>query len=141
MKGGEGYMKKIMAGMFTGIFMLASASGVFAEAPNPQIANNNPQTVAYYTSGDHGIAGDSATHTGTDYVRQNGNSGNFDQWFCGSSTESSDPSECEHSVWMSVGDATTCNAGGVLVEDAQASWGDYLSPGNYCVRSNDANAH
>jgi hypothetical protein len=134
-------MKKLMIGMFVGVFMLASVSASFAEPTNPEKADNNPQTVAYYTSGDHGIAGEPDTHTGTDYVRQDGNSGNFDQWFSGTTTESDHTSEYEHSVWKSVGDSTSCPAGAVLVVDAQASWGNYLSPGNYCVFNNDANAH
>lgn len=134
-------MKKILTCALAVVFVASSVTGVFADPTNPQKADNNPQTVAYYTSGDHGVVGESSTHTGTDYVRQDGNSGNFDQWFCGSATSPDQLSECEHSVWLSVGSQTSCMGNGKLVENASASWGSYLSSGNYCVFTNDANAH
>ncbi len=134
-------MQKIITGLFVLTFLAGSAFPSFADPTNPQVAANNPQTVAYYTSGLHGIPGEDSTHSGVDYVKQNGNSGNFDQWFCGTATSPDQLNECDHSVWISVGNQTTCPAGQVLVENANQSWGSYLSSGNYCVQNNDANVH
>ncbi len=114
------------------LFLLAGVQ-VYA-APN----NNNPQVVADYASGTHGIVGENSTHTGSDVVMQSGASGNFQQWFNGNSTEPTNTSEGDHSVWQSVGSATSCQPGWNLVINANQSWGSYLQPGNYCVKTNDS---
>lgn len=123
--------------IFIVALMLIVMSGSVSAAPN----SNNPQVVADYSSGTHGIVGEDATHTGSDVVMQAGNSGNFQQWFNGSTTETGVTSEGDHSVWQSVGDATTCASGWDLVENANLSWGSYLQPGNYCVHTNGSNVH
>lgn len=122
---------------FSSLLMGLAVTSAFAAPTNNNKADNNPQVVAYYTSGTHGIVGENATHTGTDLVMQAGQSGNFQQWFTGNSTQSSNPTEGDHSVWLWVGQATSCDSGWNLVVNANASWGSYLQPGNYCVHTND----
>lgn len=120
--------------------LLGLTSVAFAAPDNGQKAANNPNVVAYYTSGDHGVAGESATHTGTDLVQQAGKSGNFQQWFTGTASSPDNSPEGDHSVWKSVGDAPDCSKlgdGWVFVANANQSWGSYLQPGNYCVHTND----
>ena len=128
---------KYFISVITTILLLGAMGGSAFAAPN----TNNPQVVADYSSGTHGIVGEDATHTGSDVVMQAGNSGNFQQWFNGATTESTVTSEGDHSVWQSVGDATSCNPGWDLVTNANQSWGSYLQPGNYCVHTNDSQVH
>lgn len=121
------------------VAVFAVPSAAFAAPFNPSF--QNPNVVAYYTSGSHGIVGESDYHSGTDLVMQNGKSGNLQQWFYGSSAENGGNVEGDHSVWIDVGSATSCQGGAVLVVNAYAAnWGSYLTPGdNYCVRTNDFN--
>ena len=119
------------------IGILAFPAITFAAPDNSQKAANNPQVVAYYDSGTHGIVGEDPTHTGTDLVMKAGNSGNFQQWFTGTATAPDSNPEGDHSIWMSVGDSTSCPSGWNLVTNANQLWGNYLQAGNYCVHNND----
>lgn len=131
---------KIVTAISASVIMIgAFASSAFAAPFN---ATNNPQIVANYSSGDHGVVGEFVTHNGADVVMRAGNSGNFQQWFYGTSDENGGNTEGDHSIWRNVGDSTDCHAKEVLVENASASWGDYLQPGaNYCVKTNDFHVH
>jgi hypothetical protein len=125
------------------IFAILSASAlIFAPAAFAYPTNsNNSQIVANYTSGDHGIPGETATHTGSDVVKLNGHSGNLNQWFYGTSTENGGITEGDHSVWKNIGTSTNC-PNGTLIVNAYPAWGYYLQPGaNYCVKTNDFNNH
>lgn len=117
------------------VFALALILPVTAMAA-PFKAENNPQIVANYPTGDHGIVGEPYLHEGADVVMKAGKSGNFQQWFYGTSAEPNHPVEGDHSVWKLSKDGT-CKDGWDLVENANQSWGDYLQPGNYCVKTND----
>ena len=123
-----------MLGLLVGGLLFFGMTGVSLAAPN----TNNPQVVADYQTGTHGIVGENATHTGSDVVMQAGNSGNFQQWFYGTTPTNT---EGDHSIWMSVGSSTSCSTGWDLVTNANQSWGSYLQAGNYCVRTNDYNSH
>lgn len=131
---------KIISTLFLSIIFVAmSGSAVFAAPDNTAKGTNNPQVVAFYQDGTHGVVGENATHTGTDLVMQSGQSGNFQQWFTGTSQPNG--VEGDHSVWKSVGNATDCSQlgnGWVFVANANQSWGSYLQPGNYCVHTNDS---
>jgi hypothetical protein len=96
---------------------------------------NNPNIVANYDSGPHGIPQEPEYHEGMDVVLKAGNSGNFQQWFEGTST--SEGYHGEHSVWREVGSDTSCPSGWDLYLDPHPEHGDYLTPGaNYCVKTN-----
>lgn len=117
--------------------MLFLGAPVALAAPtNTPKGNNNPNVVAFYTTGDHGIVGEYSLHTGADLVMAAGKSGNFQQWFTGNG-DGTLTYEGDHSVWKSVGTSTSCPKGWSLVVNAQKDWGSYLQPGNYCVHSND----
>lgn len=117
-----------------GGFLFAGQRSAWA-APNS--AGNNPQIVANYSSGDHGIVGEPFLHQGSDVVMQAGSSGNFQQWFYGTSTESTG-THGDHSIWMLANNGTCPNSNWILVPNASASWGDYLVAGaDYCVKTND----
>jgi hypothetical protein len=99
----------------------------------PKDPNSNPNVVAYYPTGDHGVVGEYYLHTGSDLVVAAGNSGNFDQWFIGTTTESNGATVTEHSVW-NLSHNGTCPNGWILVPNASADWGSYLTAGaDYCV--------
>lgn len=131
-------MRKLLA-LFTALAVsLFGATAAFAAPFN---AGNNPQIVANYSTGDHGIPGEPYLHTGADVVMRAGNSGNFQQWFYGTSAENGGITEGDHSVWKNVGTSTSCSDNETLVADAYPQWGDYLEPGaNYCVKTNDFHA-
>lgn len=129
-------MKKLIAGLTALFVSLFGATAAFAAPFNA--AANNPQVVAYYPTGDHGIPGEPFLHNGEDLVMRAGNSGNFQQWFYGYSAEAGGITEGDHSVWMNVGSKTSCPNGWFLVPDAYPEWGSYLEPGaNYCTHTND----
>lgn len=65
-----------------------------------------------------------------------GNSGNFQQWFYGDSTEEQGV-HGDHSVWRHIGSETSCPPGWDFVAQPNPDWGDYLENGNYCVHTND----
>ncbi len=127
-------MKYIMS-IFMALAMLFSAVPVFAA---PFKADNNPQIVANYATGDHGIPGEPATHTGADVVMQAGNSGNFQQWFYGFADENSGIMEGDHSVWKLSKDGTCPSNTFAMTVGPNNFWGDYLVQGaTYCIRTND----
>jgi hypothetical protein len=99
---------------------------------------DNPNNVAYYhaTSDIHAIpiTTNSAfplyVTGGSDVVMQNGESGNFQQWWWNNSIG-------YHSVWNQSQNGN-CPSNAVLVTNAYPSWGSYLVPGaDYCVITNE----
>lgn len=126
-------MKKLvsMAGACA-LFALTITTAGAAPTNTPK-GTNNPQVVAFYQTGAHGIVGENYLHTGVDLVKRNGNSKNFQQWFLGDSAEGF---HGDHSVWKISKDGT-CAADWIAVPNASASWGDYLEAGaTYCVKTN-----
>ena len=99
-------------------------------------ADNNPQVVAYYPTGPHGIVSiPGANHEGEDLVMRAGKSGNFQQWFYGTFPLTGETYGV-HSVWNETKNGK-CPANATLVENAYPGWGDYLEPGaDYCVIEN-----
>lgn len=96
---------------------------------------NNPNVVAYYENGPHAIVGEPDVHYGKDVVMKAGNSGNFQQWFYG--TSALEGEHGEHSVWQISKDGT-CPDKWDHVADPHPEWGDYLTPGtDYCVHTNE----
>ncbi len=97
------------------------------------------RVLAYYTSGEHGIVGESGiTHTGIDLVVEasHGCKNKLIQWFYG--TSDTEGLHGEKSVWTKVGtNAKKCHNGEILVKDARENgWGDYFEPGmDYCVKT------
>lgn len=136
LKGG-GYMRnQFLAGAIcTGLFLTAVTS---AFAAPYKAAENNPQVVAYYENGTHGIPSETGgNHEGIDQVKQNGNSGNFQAWFYGTFPAGGEGLHGDHDVWKISKDGT-CPPNAILVPNANPGWGDYLVPGaDYCVISND----
>jgi hypothetical protein len=124
-------MKKILSITLSIAMMGVSATTIMAAPFNA----NNPNIVANYPTGPHGIVGEPEYHEGADVVMLAGQSGIVQQWFVGNS--SVDGFHGDHSVWKPTSD-TTCQSGSVLVLNAYPDWGDYLIPGsNYCVTTND----
>ncbi len=116
------------------LFTLAVSVGSVSAAPFN--ASGNPNIVANYPTGPHGIPGEAEFHEGADVVMRAGQSGNFQQWFYG--TSASENLHGEHSNWKNVGSATTCPNGWILFVDPYPEWGDYLEPGaNYCIHTNN----
>lgn len=112
--------------------LVSTASSALAAPFN----SNNPNIVAEYDSGPHGIVGESEFHEGADIVMRAGNSGNFQQWFYG--TSASEGLHGEHSVWRVQKDNQKVNGDWVLVPDAYPEWGDYLVQlVNYLVHTNN----
>jgi hypothetical protein len=130
--------KEVRIMRIIGIFsMLVLAAAVFVTPTfaAPFNAENNPQIVANYDSGDHGIVGEPYLHTGADVVMTTGKNGGIQQWFYGIGEDGK--KEGDHSVWKVSKDGS-CDSGWVLVEDPYPEWGDYLVPGaDYCVHTND----
>lgn len=94
---------------------------------------SNPNVVAYYTSGPHGIIGEAEYHEGIDLVMRTGSNGNFQQWFYGNSA--SEGLHGEHSVWKVK--KKNCPRNWILVPNPYPAWGDYLQPNvDYCVLTN-----
>lgn len=111
-----------------------SAGAVFAAPFNAH--DKNPQVVAYYETGSHGIVGENDYHQGIDLVMRDGSNGGFQQWFYGNST--GDGLHGDHSVWRVLKNGETCSNGWDLVKNPNPAWGDYLTPGvDYCVHTND----
>lgn len=128
-------MKKALTVAATTTLFVVFTGVAFALPTNEQKGENNPQVVAHYQTGTHGIPGEYDTHTGVDLVKRNGNSGNFQQWFYGESA--SEGKHGEHSLWKVSKDGT-CAADWITVPNASANWGDYLLAGaTYCVKTND----
>ncbi len=77
-------MKKTFIVSALALGILAMNSGMAFAAPY-NAADNNPQVVAFYPTGTHGIPSEPcANHVGEDLVMRAGNSGNFQQWSYGS---------------------------------------------------------
>lgn len=121
--------------------LLISSAGIAYAVP--QMLNgkeSDPNFVVYYPDGPHGIVGESGIdHEGEDLVMRAGKSGNFEQWFFGTSPE--EGLHGEHSIWQ-VKRHGECPDDFVLVPNAFPEWGDYLEPDTgYCVKTNDFNAN
>ncbi len=128
---------KVILGFFLALILVLVSIKTVNAAPF-RAFDKNPNVVAYYPEGDHGIPGESFLHQGEDLVMRNCRSCNFQQWFLGTSEEQGGIKEGEHTVWRSVGQATTCPKGWILMISPYPAWGDYLQPGaNYCVHNND----
>jgi hypothetical protein len=127
-------MNKLIIGLVVGVLMsFGAAQSVEA---GPFKAENNPQIVANYDSGPHGIPGESEHHVGADVVLQAGKSGNFIQWFVGHSD--SEGHHGEHSVWKVKKDNQDCKDNWLLYPQPNPDWGDYLvENADYCVMTND----
>jgi hypothetical protein len=116
--------------------VVANPSKVLAAPYNA--ADNNPQVVAFYPTGPHGIPSEpGGNHEGMDLVMQAGKSGNFQQWFYGTFPAGGEGLHGDHDVWLVSKDGT-CPPNATLVPQAYPGWGDYLVPGaDYCVMNND----
>jgi hypothetical protein len=92
--------------------------------------------VAFYTSGRHEIPGEeNDNHYGNDIVMRSGKSGNFQQWFYGTSDKKG--LHGEHTVWK-VKKGNDCQNGWMEIRQAYPQWGDYLEPNtDYCVKTNE----
>jgi hypothetical protein len=129
-------MKRFLS--FLGVFAVIAAFGAGTALAAPFNSQNNPQIVANYPTGDHGIVAEPYLHQGADVVMKSGNSGNFQQWFYGTSAENGGITEGDHSLWKIAQNGQCPSSDWVLVPNASASWGDYLVPGaDYCVNTND----
>ncbi len=125
-------MKRVLT---AGLVMALMAMFTVGTAHAAPFGSDNPQIVAEYYGGAHGIPQEPEFHEGDDLVMRAGNSGNFQQWFEG--TSASEGFHGEHSVWKNVGDDTSCPSGWDFYEDPNPEHGDYLTPGdNYCVKTN-----
>lgn len=145
-------MKKLFALLSVVSTLFFGAPAVLAAPFNA--ADNNPQVVAYYPTGDHGVVGENATHTGQDLVMEASVGAHKDpltndakvtqQWFYGQANEGQNGStitEGDHSVFMLSKDGT-CQNGWYVLSNVNTNpnnfWGDYLTTGaTYCVRTND----
>lgn len=98
----------------------------------------NPNFVVYYPTGEHGIVGESGiTHEGEDLVMRAGESGNFLQWFFGTSSEG-EGLEGDFSRWLVREEGHNCPDDFILVPNAYPEWGTYLQPNtDYCVKTTD----
>ena len=115
-------MNKIIAGITTALVFTIGASITSAAPFN---AASNPNIVANYPTGPHGIV----------VVMRAGQSGNFQQWFEG--TSASEGYHGEHSLWKE-SQTGECKDKEYLVSNAHPEWGDYLAPDtDYCVKTND----
>ena len=125
-------MKKLLA-TITASAMLVATSGVAFAAPF-NAADKNPNIVAYYPDGPHGIVGFDGNFIGQDLVMKRGNSGNFQQWFYGTNPEGETLGI--HSVW-NVSKDGTCQDSWILVKNAFPDWGNYFQQNtDYCVHNN-----
>ncbi len=124
-------MKKLITG---GISLMIMFVLVGTAAASFKANDNNPQQVAYYPTGPHGIPGEDEYHEGSDLVERNGGSGNFQQWFYG--TSESEGLHGDHTVWKI--SKSGCPEGWLLILQPYPEWGDYLTPDvDYCVKTND----
>ena|SRR5258708_6259508 len=131
-------MKKILltSAAALGLFVM-SAGAIFAAPYNPNFVN--PQVVAFYTSGPHGIPSETCSnHYGFDLVMRDGNSGNFQEWSYGSTPcDENGVLHGDHDLWQISKDGT-CPDKATTIPNAYPGWGSYLTPGaTYCVLNND----
>jgi hypothetical protein len=125
-------MKKILGSLTALALLMGSGTALAA----PFKAQNNPQIVANYPDGLHGIPGETEDHEGADVVMRAGNSGNFQQWFYG--TSASESLHGDHSVWKLSKDGTCPNGWLKMANTADNFWGNYLvTDGIYCIHTND----
>lgn len=135
------HMKEVRLVRFITLLLTILIAAVFfatkASAAPFKAADKNPNVVAFYETGPHGIADEPGIyHEGMDIVMKAGKSGNFQQWFYGFADENGGVIEGDHSVWRVAKDG--CSNGWTRIEDAYPEWGDYLKPGaDYCVKTND----
>lgn len=125
-------MKKILLSII--VFVTFAAFGVPMTFAAPFNANNNPNIVANYPTGDHTVIMPDGSivynQQGADIVMMNKNSGNAQQWY-----DNGDGGV--HTNFKDVGQATTCSNGWTFVGQANPSWGGYFVVGdNYCAKSN-----
>ncbi len=118
-----------------GLLITLSASPSLAA---PFKAENNPQIVANYSEGEHGIPGQTYTHEGKDVVMKAGNSPVVQQWFVGTSEE--EGFHGEHSVWKLSKDGT-CPPNWFQMTPTEPDggnyWGDVMEFGQtYCIMTN-----
>lgn len=127
---------KITRVLFGFVLTTLMATGVNVALAAP-FNSNNPNIVANYSNGNHGIPGDFTRYTGLDVVKRSGNSSNFQQWFYGWS-EALNATVGKHSVWNISKGGTCPNNAWVLVPNASENWGSYLVHGaDYCVKTNN----
>ena len=128
-------MKNIYT-VFSIVLGLLIFSVAAVDAAPYNAADKNPQQVAFHEEGVHGIPTQpGVTHTGTNMVKQNGNSGNFQAWFWGTSDEEGEHGH--HEVWKISKDGS-CPNDAVFIPDAHENWGDYLiEDADYCVMVNE----
>jgi hypothetical protein len=126
---------KMMTALVLGFGVTLAFAQTIRAAPF-NAADKNPNVVAYYPTGPHGIVGIPGTnHEGADLVMKAGKSGNFQQWFYGTNPLTGETYGV-HSIW-NVTKNGKCPANATLVENAYPGWGDYLQPGaDYCVIEN-----
>lgn len=138
------------------VTLVLTGAGYVYAAPF-KAADKNPQVVAYYPTGDHGVVSEDATHNGQDLVMETSLGAKKDkfqhdakvtqQWFYGQANEGPNGSsiaEGDHSLFMLSKDGT-CQKGWYFLKDVNTSsdrfWGDYLTTGaDYCVKTNDFRA-
>lgn len=125
----------------SGVFLLlASVSSVGAAPTNSQKAENNPQIVSNYQTGDHTVVQPDNSiaygQLGADVVMEAGEDKTFQQWYEGQNGET------VHTVWRNIGTDTQCPANWLFIQNPQQpptgdTWGYHFPDGsNYCVKSN-----
>lgn len=130
-------MKLIVSLFILAVALTAASSKAIATDRLLDGRETNPNFVVYYPTGLHGIVGESGiTHEGEDLVMRAGKSGNFLQWFFGTSQEG-EGLEGDFSRWL-VKEGNKCPDDFILVPDAFPEWGTYLQPNtDYCVKTTD----
>ncbi len=138
-------MRNIFVASLIALVSFAMSAGLALAAPY-KAADNNPQVVAAYLdpTTTHGIPSEpGCNHVGIDIVKQNGNSGNFQEWSYGTQPCTGDALHGDHDLWKISKDGT-CPLKTTLVHQPNVGdpnypgWGTYLVPGaTYCVTSND----
>lgn len=134
---------KYIIGLIISTFAVLSL-GTFVYAAPYNAEANNPQVVAFYATGTHGIPSEpGCNHIGMDIVMQAGNSGNFQEWSYGTQPCTNDPLHGDHDLWKLSTDGT-CPANATIIHQPNIGdpnypgWGTYLVPGaTYCVLNND----
>jgi hypothetical protein len=131
-------MKRI-ANLFMVSMFLVNTGAVLAAPASVPKAENNPNVVAFYTSGPHAVIQKDGTilynQQGADLVLQSG--WNFQQWYVDAS------GNVVHTLFRNVGDDTTCNGNGLFIENPYDppngdTWGYYFPDGdNYCASSSN----
>jgi hypothetical protein len=131
----------VIISVFTYVFAGDPAKSTAPTSIYSQYAHDG-KTMAYYSSGLHGIAGDNKTYMGEDLVQYAGN-WSYRQWFHG--IDENGKEVIINSIWFPIGNGETyggdaCPSGsmhdGVALQDPYPKWGTYLKPyADYCVVS------